>query len=132
MFLIIKNLGTPVRMFALARVCVLKERLSVKIRKAMGISREVSRNPVQNDADAFLVHVVYKIFEFFRSAVAGGGSVVTGYLIAPGTIVRVFCNSHQLYMGVAHFFHVSSQLSGSFLIGIVTVFLRAVFLFPGA
>ena len=53
MLLIVEDFGTPVRVFALARVCVLKERLSVKISKAVGIPREVGRNPVQDDADAY-------------------------------------------------------------------------------
>ena len=128
---IIKDLGTPVRMLALARVCVLEERLSVKIREAVGIAREVGRNPVQNDTDAFFVHVVYEIFELFRGAVAGGRSVVAGYLVAPGTIVRMLRNAHQFYMGVTHLFHISGKLCGSFFIGIVAILFWSVFLFPG-
>ena len=44
----------------------------------------------------------------------------------------MLCNPHQFYMGVAHLLHVGGQLGGSFLIGIIAVLFRAVFLFPGA
>ena len=131
MLFIVKDLGTPVWMLAFTRICILEERLSVKICQTVGIPREMGRNPVQNNADALFVHIVHKIFEFLWSAIAGGGSIVAGYLIAPGTIIGMFRNSHQLDMGVTHLLYIGSQLGGSFLIGIITVFFRPVFLFPG-
>ena len=119
-------------MFALSRVSVFEERLTVKICKAVGILREMSRNPVQDDTDPLFMHIVYEIFELLRSTIAGGGSIVAGYLVAPGAIVGMLGNSHQLYVGIAHFFDVGGQFRCRLLIGIVAVLFRAVFLFPGA
>ena len=45
-FGIIKDLGTPVRVLAFARVGILIERLSVEIGKTVCILRKMRRNPV--------------------------------------------------------------------------------------
>ena len=129
---IVENFGAPVRMLAFSWVRVLKEGLPVEICKAVCIPREVCWNPVQNDADAFFVHVVYEVFKLLRRAVTGGRGIIAGYLITPGAIVRMFGNTHKLHVGVAHIFDVSGELCGCLFIGIVTIFFRAVFLFPGA
>ena len=131
-FTVVKDLCAPVRMFSLSRVRVLVERLSVKVGKSMGVFREVSRNPVQDHADALFMKIVYEVHELLRSAVTGGRCVVSGDLVAPGTVIRMFCNSHELYMGVAHLLHIVGQLVGCLHICIITFLLRAVFLSPGA
>lgn len=50
------------------------------------------------------MQIINKIFKLFRCSVAGGRCVIARYLIAPGTVKRMLCNSHQLYVGIAHFF----------------------------
>ena len=129
--LIIEDLGTPVRVLSLAGVRMLVQRLSVKIRKAVSISREVGRNPVQNDADALLVQIVDKIHEFLRAAVAGGGGIVAGYLVTPGSVKGMLGNAHELHVGVAHLQDIVGQLVGSFHIVIVAVLFLAHLLAPG-
>ena len=52
------------------------------------------------------MQIINKIFKLFRCSVAGGRCVIARYLIAPGTVKRMLCNSHQLYVGIAHFFYV--------------------------
>ena len=41
-------------------------------------------------------------------------------------------NTHELHVGVAHFFHVIGQLVSRLYVGVVAVFLLPVFLLPGA
>ena len=107
--LIVEDLSAPVRMLALPGVSVLIAGLSVEVRKAEGIPREVCRDPVEDDADAVLVHVIHKILEILRQAVAGGGGVITRDLIAPAAVEGVLRDAHQLDVGVAHVLHVGSQ-----------------------
>ena len=43
----------------------------------------------------------------------------------------MLCDTHKLYMGVAHFFYIGSQFMGSFHIGIISVLFFTVLLLPG-
>ena len=52
---VIINLGTPVRMFSLSRICVLIHCGSVKVRKTMGIFREMCRYPVKDNSNLILM-----------------------------------------------------------------------------
>ena len=52
-FTVIKYLSTPVGMLPFSGIRIFIKRLSIKIGKAMGIFRKMSRYPVQNNADAF-------------------------------------------------------------------------------
>ena len=130
-FAVIEDLGSPVRVLAFSRIRVFIERLTVEVGKSVGILREVGRNPVEDDTDSLFMEVVHKVHEFLRGTVAGGWSIIAGNLIAPGTVIRMLRDSHELYMGVAHLFHIISQLMGGFHICIITFLLRAVFLPPG-
>ena len=60
--------------------------------------------------------MVNHIFEIFCCSVAGGRCIITGYLIAPGAVKRMLCDSHQFDMGIAHLLHISSQLMCQFAI----------------
>ena len=72
----------------------------------------MSRDPVEDDADAVLVHVIHKILEILRQAVAGGGGVITRDLIAPAAVEGMLGDAHQLDVGVAHVLDVGRQLMG--------------------
>ena len=126
MLSIIKYLGSPVRMFPFARIRVFIHSQSV------GISGEMSRNPVQNYANAFFMKVVNKILEVFGGTVTGGGSVIAGDLVAPGAVKGMLSNTHQLYMGIAHVLHIFSQLNSSLPVCIKSIFFFSVFFSPGA
>ena len=45
---------------------------------------------------------VHEVLEVVRIAVAAGGGVVTGHLVAPGAVVGVLGDGHELHMGVSH------------------------------
>ena len=63
----------------------------------------------------------------------GGRCVITGHLIAPGTVKRMLCDSHQFHMGIAHIFYIFYERMGKLLIAVETVLgVRIVrVLFPG-
>src|SRR5579862_5921834 len=81
---VVEDVRLPVGMESLARVGVLVEMRAVEVGEAVGVGREVRRDPVENHADAVLVKVVDEVHEILRRAVARGGSEVAGGLISPG------------------------------------------------
>ena len=83
----------------------------------MRVLGEVSGYPVEDNADAFLVALVYERHEHIGRAVAGGGSIVAGYLIAPGSVKGILGHRHELDMGVAHLLDVGDQLLSQLVIG---------------
>ena len=131
-FGIVKDLGTPVRMFSFARICIFIHWLSVKVGQSVGIFWKMSRYPVKNNADAFFVHVVNKIHEFFRGAVAGGRSKISGDLISPGAVKRMLGDAHQFNVGISHGFHIVCQFMGCLHISVVAGFFCSLLFLPGA
>ena len=43
----------------------------------------------------------------------------------------MLCDTHKLYVGVAHFLYIGSQFMGGFHIGIISVLFFTVLLLPG-
>ena len=127
-FAIVKDLGTPVRMFSLSGVCVFVSRGSIEVCQSMGVSGEVGGNPIQDDADLISVHIIDKITEILGSAIAGGRRIITCYLIAPGAVKGMLCDSHQFYMSIAHFLDIVRKSMGQLPIIIKSLIL---FVFPG-
>ena len=112
--------SAPVRMRALARIEMLVQAGSVERGHSEGVAREVRRHPVQDHADPGLMQRVDKVHEVLRRSVAACGSVITGYLVAPGFVQRMFHNRHQLDMRVAHLFDIFHE-HGSNLTVIVEI-----------
>ena len=81
----------------------------VKGRETMRITREMGRNPVEDDADPLFMHIVHKRLKIVRSPETTRRRIVTGHLIAPGLIERVLHHREKLHMGVAHLLDVSSK-----------------------
>ena len=113
---VVVNLRSPIRVLPLSRVFMFINSRSVKVCKSVCILREMCRNPVKDHTDLITVKIINHIFEIFCCSVAGSRCIITGYLIAPGAVKRVLCNSHQFDMGIAHFLHISSQLMCQFAI----------------
>ena len=128
---VVEYFGTPVRMFPFAGVGVLVEGLPIEVRQPVGILWKVGGNPVQDDADALAVEIIDQVHKFLGRAVAGGGGKISRNLIAPGGVQGVLRDAHQLHMGVAHLLNVGGQLVGGLGVGVKSVLLRPVFLFPG-
>ncbi len=129
---VIKHLGAPVRMLPFPGVRILVQRLAVKIRQAVGISGEMSRNPVQNDADPLFVQVIHKIHKICGGSITGGRRIITCHLVAPGHVQGMLGDGHQLHMGVAHIFYIRCQFMGGFYVSVIPVFFFPVLLLPGS
>ena len=120
---IIIDLGSPVRMLTLSRICMFIYSCSVKIGKSMGIFREVGRYPIKNNAYLLTVKIINKIFEILRSSITGCRCIIAGYLISPGTVKRMFGNTHKLNMCIPHLFNILGKLRCQFSVGIETIFI---------
>ena len=88
-------------MEALARIGVLVERRAVEMRQAMLVDREMRRHPVEDDADAGAMGAVDEAREAVRIAEARRRRVEPGRLVAPGRIVGMLGDRHELDMGEA-------------------------------
>ena len=107
---IVENERAPLRMLGHARVLALVEPRAVKAREPVRVLRKVRRDPVHDHADSGAVERVDKVHEVLRRAVAAGGGVVPGHLIAPGALVGVFRHGQQLHVRVVHLSAVVRQL----------------------
>ena len=101
---IIENLRSPVRMFPDPRVRMLEQALSVESAQSVGIGGKMRRHPIKNHANLILVQHVDQIHEIIRRAVSRSRRIIAGHLIAPGTVIRILRNSHQLDMRILHLF----------------------------
>ena len=63
----------------------------------------------------------------------GCWSKIICYLISPGTIKWMLCNTHQFHMSISHIFHISCQLmcNLSVIIESILIFFCLFMLFPG-
>ena len=119
-------------MLPLSRISMFINCSSVKISKTMRIFREMSRNPVQNDADAVLMKIIHHILEIFRRSISGCRCKISSYLIAPGTVKGMLCDSHQFHMGISHILHICRQLFRQFSIIIEAILILFMGMtFPG-
>ena len=107
---VVINQRSPVRVCALSRILMLVKAGAVILCHAPGISRKMSRYPVQNHTDSLIVHVIHKIHKIIRCTKTAGRCIVAGHLIAPGRIQRMFHHRHQLHMGITHLFYIGCQL----------------------
>ena len=98
-------------MFALPRVGVLKECRTVEFREAVCVFREVTGDPIKDDADAAFVCPIHEIAEVVRRTVARRRRKITAHLIAPRTLERILGDAHQFDVRVAHVCDVIEQLA---------------------
>jgi len=131
-FAVIKYLGSPVRMFAFSGIRVLVERFSVKVGQPVGVPWKMGWNPVQDHANSFFVKIIDQIHKVLGHSIAGGGGIVTGHLVSPGSVEGMLRNAHQLHMGVPHGFNIICQFPGSFPVSEAVVAFRPVCLAPGS
>ena len=92
----VEHRGAPVRMEALPRVGVLVEGGAVEMREAVRVHRKVGGHPVEDHADAVLMHVIDEIHEIFRATKPTRRREVTGHLVSPRNIERMLRHRHQL------------------------------------
>src|SRR5271165_1589877 len=97
-------------MLPAARVGVLVEVGAIEKCEAVSVTREMRGGPIEKDAEAFLMAAVHKIHEIGRRAEPAGDSVISGCLIAPGSVERMLHNGQELDMGKTHPLHVRNEL----------------------
>ncbi len=97
-------------MLSLPRVFVLIEGRAVEPSQAVTIFREVSRNPVDDHANAMLMAVIDKVHEVLRRAMPTGGRKVTNRLIAPTPAEGMLADWQQFQVGKAKFLAIVDQL----------------------
>ena len=99
-------------MLAAQRVRILVQRGAVEAGQCEVVLGEVGGNPVEDDADPCAVESVHQVAEVVRGAVARGGRVVGGHLVAPRATEGVLGQGHELHVGEAHLLDVGDQLVG--------------------
>ena len=110
---IIVDQSSPMWMGTLPWIKVFIQACAIKGGKSKSITRKMCRYPVKNHTDSCPMQSINKIHKIFRRTVAAGWSVITGYLITPGCIKRMFHNRHQFYMGISHFLNIFNQKWGN-------------------
>ena len=131
--LVVKYLGAPVGMLALSGIRILIQRLAVEVRQTMGVLGKMGRNPIQDDTNLLLMQVIDQIHEILRAAMAGGGRIVAGHLVTPGTVEGMLRDAHQLHMGITHLMDIIRQRVCQLPIVIIPVLIGTMgMLLPGA
>ena len=114
---VVKHQRTPVLMLPFSGICIFITRGSVKSGKPEFISGEMGRHPIHNNADAGLVALVHKIHKILWLPIARGRCKISGNLISPGAVERIFHQRHEFHMGISHFFYIGDQFICQLLIG---------------
>ena len=128
-FSIIKNLCPPVGMFPFPGIRIFISRRTVKVRKAMGISWKMSRNPVKNNPNLIFMKIIHHPGKILRCSVPGCRSKISCHLISPGTVKGMLGNAHNLNMGISHILNILRNLTRKFPVIIKTVLIVRM-LFP--
>ena len=113
----VEHTGAPLGHFAPPGVGMLKAGRAVKPAQPCLVPGEMGGHPVKDHADARLMAPVDKGHQVVGRAVAGGGGIVAGHLIAPGHVEGMLHHGEQLDMGVAHVQHIGNQLVGRLAVG---------------
>ena len=106
---VIVDQGSPVGMHPLPWIQMLVQAGAVKVGESECILGEMGRYPVQDHPDPLLMHIVHEIHKVLTASVAAGRRIVSGHLVSPGLVQRMFHNRHQFHMGIAHVFYIVSQ-----------------------
>ncbi len=99
---VIKHQGLPIRLKTLARVSMFIQMRAVEKAESMAISREVRRDPVQDDPDVMAMQFVDQKHQVLRRTIISGWSKVSRSLVAPGTEEGMIHDREKLHMGEAH------------------------------
>ena len=118
---VVENISAPLEMFSPSGVLMFIQCCAVEPPQTEFVFGEVSRHPVQNDANAVLMAGVDKFFEHGRCAVTAGRCVISCHLIAPAAVKRMFFHRQQFNVAEAHFFYIGHQFFRHFRIGQETV-----------
>ena len=114
---VVEDQRSPFLVFSDSGITVFIEMGAIKEGQAVGILREVARNPVDDHADAFGVTAIHEGPEFIGRSVSAGGGIPTRHLIAPGAVEGMLGDRHHLDVGEAPLLDVGNQAIGEFGVG---------------
>src|SRR3989338_355927 len=83
---IVKYKCPPIRMRTFLRVLMLIEGSPIKLNQTVSVTREMGRDPVNNNTDIILMAVINKIHKVFGGAESACGGKISCYLIPPRCI----------------------------------------------
>ena len=106
---VIKDQRSPFLVFPDPGITVFVKVCAIKESQSMGVLREMTRNPVDDHADAFSVAAVHERSEFIGCSVAAGRGIPTRHLISPGTVEGVLRDRHHLDVGESPVLHIRNQ-----------------------
>ena len=86
------------------------ERLSIKVPQPLVILAKMAWHPVHDDRNPICMGLIHQILEILRAAIPTGHRIIAGCLIAPGTIIRMLTERHELQMGIMHILDIADQL----------------------
>ena len=114
---VVEDQRSPFLVLTDAGISVFIEVGAIKEGQAVGILREVARNPVDDHADAFGVTAIHEGPEFIGRSVTAGGGIPTRHLIAPGAVEGMLGDRHHLDVGEAPLLDVGNKAIGEFGVG---------------
>ena len=79
----------------------------------MGIPREMSRYPVEDNSDPLPVQMIHKGPKIIRGTIAARRCIIAGNLIAPRGVQRMLHNGKKLNMSVTHILYIFRKLFGN-------------------
>ena len=119
----VKATRAPPLVLLAVKALVFVKRLSIKFVKTVCILCKVRGDPVKDNADACLVHGIYKRHKILRTAVARRGRVIAADLIPPRAIIGIFADGHQFHVRVPHLLEVGGKVAGGFGIRVIAAVL---------
>src|SRR5262249_14288058 len=90
---------------------------AIKIAQRVPVLGKMPRHPVEQHANAELVHMIDKILEILWRAEATGWRVIPRYLVAPRTIEWKLHDGQQLNMCKTQLLHIRAKGVRQFAIG---------------
>lgn len=108
----VEHIGAPVELLALTGIGMFEQRRAIEAAQGPVVLGEMSRDPVEDDADPGCVEGLDEYAQVVRAAMTRVHRVVAGDLIAPARLERVGHDGHELHMGVTHPGEVGGQLLG--------------------
>src|SRR5215475_3390877 len=109
--------GAPVEMTALPRIGMLVERSAVEGSEPVGVVGEMTRHPVEHDAESGAMADIDEICKFSRASKAAGWRKQSGRLITPGAVEGVLAHRQELDVAETKVAHISRQRFRKLAIG---------------
>ena len=89
-------------MLSASGIGIFIDALPVESSESVCIRRKVGGHPVEDYSDTGFVQLVDQIHKIRGGSVSGCGCIIARHLITPGSVERMLCDSHKLYMGISH------------------------------